>query len=62
MTLDEAVKKALQVRMDDEENRHRMTLEGFADVDAGRTVAHDAVQARIGALLHEASARRWPRS
>lgn len=32
-------------RMPDEEERHQMTLEALEDVDAGRVVAHAAVQA-----------------
>ena len=39
------VKQALTAWLDQEEERHRLTLEALADVDAGRVVAHEAVQA-----------------
>jgi predicted transcriptional regulator len=39
------VKQALSAWVDQEEERHRLTLEGLADVDAGRVIDHQAVQA-----------------
>ncbi len=39
------VKQALNAWVDQEEERHRLTLEGLADVDAGRVIDHQAVQA-----------------
>jgi predicted transcriptional regulator len=44
------VKQALQDWIDRAEDRHRMTLEALADVDAGRMVDHDAVQTWIRSL------------
>jgi predicted transcriptional regulator len=38
------VKQALNAWVDQEEERHRMTLEALADVDAGRVIDHQAVQ------------------
>jgi len=32
-------------RVDQEEQRHRMTLEALADVDAGRLIDHEAILA-----------------
>lgn len=37
------IKRALQDLIDQEEQRHQMTLEGLAAVDEGRVVAHDEV-------------------
>ena len=39
------VKQALSAWVDQEEERHRLTLEGLADVDGGRVIDHQAVQA-----------------
>ena len=39
------VKQALSAWVDQEEERHRLTLEALADVDAGRVIEHQAVQA-----------------
>jgi predicted transcriptional regulator len=39
------VKEALDAWVIQEEERHRLTLEGLADVDAGRLIDHAAVEA-----------------
>ncbi len=39
------VKQALAAWVDQEEERHRMTLEGLADAAAGRTIDHAEVEA-----------------
>jgi len=39
------VKQALGAWIDQEEERHRLTLEALADVDAGRVIDHQSVQA-----------------
>ena len=39
------VKQALAAWVDQEDERHRMTLEALADVDAGRLIDHRSVQA-----------------
>jgi predicted transcriptional regulator len=44
------VKQALAAWIDQEEERHRMTLEALADVDAGRVIDHDVVQAWADSL------------
>jgi predicted transcriptional regulator len=44
------VKQALLAWVEEEEERHRMTLEALADVDAGRIVEHQSVQAWAGSL------------
>lgn len=44
------VKQALAAWVDLEEERHRMTLEALADVDAGRVIDHQAVQAWADSL------------
>ena len=44
------VKQALSAWVDQEEERHRLTLEGLADVDAGRVIDHQAVQAWADSL------------
>jgi predicted transcriptional regulator len=38
------VKEALDAWVEQEEERHRMTLEALADVDAGHVISHQAVQ------------------
>jgi predicted transcriptional regulator len=44
------VKQALSAWIDQEEERHRLTLEALADVDAGRVIDHQAVQAWADSL------------
>lgn len=44
------VKQALLAWVDEEEQRHRMTLEALADVDAGRLIDHASVQAWAASL------------
>jgi predicted transcriptional regulator len=44
------VKQALAAWVDQEEERHRLTLEALADVDAGRVIDHQAVQAWADSL------------
>jgi len=44
------VKQALSAWIDLEEERHRMTLEALADVDAGQVIDHQAVQAWADSL------------
>jgi predicted transcriptional regulator len=44
------VKQALAAWVDQEEERHRMTLEALADVDAGRVIDHRAVLAWADSL------------
>jgi len=44
------VKQALADWVWREEERHRLTLEGLADIDAGRVVADEAVEAWIESL------------
>jgi predicted transcriptional regulator len=39
------VKQALAAWVDLEEERHRLTLEALADVDAGRLIDHRSIQA-----------------
>ena len=52
------VKQALAVWIDQEEERHRLTLEGLADMDAGVVIDHDAVRAWADGLVtdHELQA------
>lgn len=38
------VKQALSTWLDLEERRYRLTMEGLADVDAGRVVEHGAME------------------
>ena len=40
-----AIKQALAAWVDQEEERHRLTLEALADVEAGRVIEHEAVVA-----------------
>jgi predicted transcriptional regulator len=42
---DAIVQEALDAWIVREEERHRLTLEGLADVDAGRLIDHAAVEA-----------------
>jgi len=44
------MKQALIAWVDLEEERHRMTLEALTDVDAGRVIDHQAVQAWADSL------------
>lgn len=44
------MKQALAAWVDQEEERHRMTLEALAEVDGGRVIDHQAVQARAASL------------
>ena len=44
------VKQALGAWIEQEEERHRLTLEALADVDAGRVIDHQAVQAWADSL------------
>ena len=44
------VKQALAAWVDQEEERSRLTREGMADVDAGRTIDHEEVQAWADSL------------
>ncbi len=55
------VKQALTAWVDQEEERHRLTLEALADVDAGRVIDHQAVQAwadRLGTRKERPVSRR----
>jgi predicted transcriptional regulator len=44
------MKQALAAWVDQEEERHRMTLEALADVDAGRVIDHQAILAWANSL------------
>ena len=44
------MKQALAAWVDQEEERHRMTLEALADVDAGRVIDHHALRAWADSL------------
>jgi predicted transcriptional regulator len=44
------MKQALSAWVEQEEQRYRLTLEALADVDAGRTVDHDAVEQWVDSL------------
>jgi predicted transcriptional regulator len=44
------VKQALSTWVDQEEERSRLTLEALADVDAGRVIDHQSVQAWADSL------------
>jgi predicted transcriptional regulator len=44
------VKQALSAWIDQEEERRRLTLEALTDVDAGRVIDHQAVQAWADSL------------
>jgi len=44
------MKQALAAWVDQEEERHRMTLEALADVDAGRVIDHQDIQAWADSL------------
>lgn len=47
------IKQALSAWVDQEEERSRMTREALADVDAGRVIDHQSVQAWADGLPHE---------
>ncbi|MFD2058916.1 CopG family ribbon-helix-helix protein [Mesorhizobium calcicola] len=47
------VKQALAAWVDQEEERRQLTLEALADVDAGRVIDHQAVQAWADSLDNE---------
>ena len=44
------IKQALSAWVEQEEERRRLTLEALADVDAGRVIDHQAVQAWADSL------------
>jgi predicted transcriptional regulator len=44
------MKQALTAWIDQEEERHKMTLEALADVDAGRVIDHQAIQTWVDSL------------
>ena len=44
------VKQALAAWIDQEEERHRLTVEALADVDAGHVIDQEAVQAWAASL------------
>lgn len=44
------VKQALAAWVDQEEERHRLTLEALGDVDAGRVIEHQAIRAWADSL------------
>ena len=44
------VKQALSAWVEQEEERHRLTLEALADVDGGQVIDHQAVQAWADSL------------
>lgn len=44
------MKQALAAWVDQEEERHRLTLEALADVDAGRLIDHQAIVAWADSL------------
>ncbi|MGI9043543.1 MAG: CopG family ribbon-helix-helix protein [Gemmatimonadaceae bacterium] len=58
------MKQALAAWVDQEEERDRMTLEALEDVDAGRVIGHQAIQAWADSLgtdkpLGTSSSRTW---
>jgi predicted transcriptional regulator len=48
------LKQALTAWVDQEEERHRLTLEALADVDAGRVISHQAVLSWAASLGSDA--------
>jgi len=44
------MKQALAAWVDQEEERHKMTLEALEDVDAGRVINHQSIQAWADSL------------
>ena len=49
------MKQALSAWLNQEEERERLTLEALADVDAGRVIDHQALQAWADSLSNEES-------
>ena len=47
------VKQALAAWVDQEEERHRMTLDALIDVDAGRVIDHQRMQAWADSLTSD---------
>lgn len=47
------VKQALAAWIDQEDERHQLTLEALADVDAGRLIDHQSVQAWADGLTSD---------
>ena len=47
------MKQALAAWLDQEEERHRLTLEALADVDTGNVIDHQAVKAWADSLSTE---------
>jgi predicted transcriptional regulator len=47
------MKQALTAWIDQEEERHRLTLEALADVDAGRVIDHQSILAWADSLSTE---------
>jgi predicted transcriptional regulator len=47
------VKQALSAWVELEEERHRMTLEGLADVDAGRLVDQEDMERWVAGLMKD---------
>ena len=52
------VKQALSEWIETEEERHRLTLEGLADVDAGRVEEHAVVEAWAAGLGKDRRTRK----
>lgn len=52
------VKQALSAWLQEEEERHRLTLEGLADIDAGHVIDHRAVQAWADSLPRKTASKR----
>ena len=48
------VKQALSAWVDQEEERHRLTLEALADVDAGNVIDHQSITAWADSLSTKA--------
>lgn len=48
------VKQALAAWVDQEDERHRMTLEALADVDAGRIISDEAMETWADSLSTDA--------
>jgi len=55
------VKEAIASYVALEEKRHRLTLEALADVDAGRTLAQDEVEAWVASLAKPKRGKRSTR-
>lgn len=50
ITREDAMEQLLRARLEDVDAKHRMTLEGLHDVDAGRVVSHESVQASAASI------------